>query len=167
MAETLTVAEGGKEEKYSTLYRQICALNGGEDDIIARMANTSAAISSTFGFLWCGFYRVAESGGELVLGPFQGPIACTRIPYGKGVCGSAWAEGKTLVVPDVNLFPGHIRCSSMARSEIVVPVLNGDGEITAVLDIDSAESCTFDGTDASWLEMICRSVATGSRNEKG
>lgn len=167
MAETLTVAEGGKEEKYSTLYRQICALNGGEDDIIARMANTSAAISSTFGFLWCGFYRVAESGGELVLGPFQGPIACTRIPYGKGVCGSAWAEGKTLVVPDVDLFPGHIRCSSMARSEIVVPVLNGDGEITAVLDIDSAESCTFDGTDASWLEMICRSVATGSRNGKG
>ena len=123
----------------------------GERDCIANMANVAAMIHSTFNFWWTGFYRVME--GELVLGPFQGPLACSRIAYGRGVCGTAWKEAATQVVPDVDKFPGHIACSSASKSEIVVPVLKG-GEVTAVLDIDSEILATFDDTDRLWLERI-------------
>ena len=123
----------------------------GERDCIANMANVAAMIHSTFNFWWTGFYRVME--GELVLGPFQGPLACSRIAYGRGVCGTAWKEAATQVVPDVDKFPGHIACSSASKSEIVVPVLKG-GEVTAVLDIDSERLATFDDTDRLWLERI-------------
>ena len=123
----------------------------GERDCIANMANVAAMIHSTFNFWWTGFYRVME--GELVLGPFQGPLACSRIAYGRGVCGTAWKEAATQVVPDVDKFPGHIACSSASKSEIVVPVLKG-GEVTAVLDIDSERIATFDDTDRLWLERI-------------
>ena len=123
----------------------------GERDCIANMANVAAMIHSTFNFWWTGFYRVME--GELVLGPFQGPLACSRIAYGRGVCGTAWKEAATQVVPDVDKFPGHIACSSASKSEIVVPVLKG-GEVTAVLDIDSEMLATFDETDRLWLERI-------------
>ena len=151
MAENLIIAEGGKNEKYELLYSQIAALVEGERDPIANMANIAAMIHTTFGFWWTGFYRVA--GDELVLGPFQGPLACSRIKYGRGVCGTAWKEQHTQVVPDVELFPGHIACSSLSRSEIVVPVWHGN-EIVAVLDIDSKELATFDETDKVWLEKI-------------
>ena len=151
MAENLIIAEGGKEEKYALLYKQIAALIEGEHDHIANMANVAAMIHSTFGFWWTGFYRVV--GEELVLGPFQGPLACSRIKYGRGVCGTAWKEQSTQVVPDVELFPGHIACSSRSRSEIVVPVWHDD-KITAVLDIDSKELATFDQIDKEWLEKI-------------
>ena len=155
MAEELKIAQSGKEEKYRLLYDQIAALTDGEDDMIANMANVAAMIHETFGFWWTGFYRVC--GQELVLGPFQGPLACSRIRYGRGVCGTAWKEAKTIVVPDVEQFPGHIACSSASRSEIVVPVFNeGKQEVTAVLDIDSAELNTFDQTDKEWLEKIVR-----------
>jgi GAF domain-containing protein len=140
-----------KTDKYETLYRQAQAVLEGENDMIANMANLSAMIHQGFGFWWTGFYRV--SGAELVLGPFQGPIACTRIGYGKGVCGTAWQRGETIVVPDVEEFPGHIACSSESRSEIVVPVWR-DGQIIAVLDIDSEKLGTFDDTDRFWLEKI-------------
>ena len=123
----------------------------GESDMIANMANVSALIHREFGFWWTGFYRVCD--GELVLGPFQGPVACTHIPYGKGVCGSSWQRSETIVVPDVEEFPGHIACSSESRSEIVVPVWK-DGAIIAVLDIDSEKTDTFDQTDKFWLEKI-------------
>lgn len=123
----------------------------GEQDLVAKMSNMAAVLHSTFGFWWTGFYRV--SGGELILGPFQGPVACMHIPYGKGVCGTAWKRGGTVVVEDVEKFPGHIACSSESRSEIVVPVWS-DGQITAVLDIDSRELGTFDDVDAAWLEKI-------------
>lgn len=151
MAENLIIAEGGKNEKYELLYKQVAALIKGECDPIANMANIAAMIHTTFGFWWTGFYRVA--GDELVLGPFQGPLACSRIKYGRGVCGTAWKEQLTQVVPDVELFPGHIACSSLSRSEIVVPVWHGN-EIVAVLDIDSKELATFDETDKVWLEKI-------------
>lgn len=151
MAENLIIAEGGKSEKYELLYKQVAALIKGECDPIANMANIAAMIHTTFGFWWTGFYRVA--GEELVLGPFQGPLACSRIKYGRGVCGTAWKEQLTQVVPDVELFPGHIACSSLSRSEIVVPVWHGN-EIVAVLDIDSKELATFDDTDKAWLEKI-------------
>ena len=151
MAENLIIAEGGKNEKYELLYKQVAALIKGECDPIANMANIAAMIHTTFGFWWTGFYRVA--GDELVLGPFQGPLACSRIKYGRGVCGTAWKERLTQVVPDVELFPGHIACSSLSRSEIVVPVWH-DNEIVAVLDIDSKELATFDETDKVWLEKI-------------
>ncbi|MBP3317796.1 MAG: GAF domain-containing protein [Alistipes sp.] len=151
MAENLIIAEGGKNEKYELLYKQVAALIKGECDPIANMANIAAMIHTTFGFWWTGFYRVA--GDELVLGPFQGPLACSRIKYGRGVCGTAWKEQHTQVVPDVELFPGHIACSSLSRSEIVVPVWHGN-EIVAVLDIDSKELATFDETDKVWLEKI-------------
>lgn len=153
MAENLIISEGNKEQKYILLHDQIKALTEGEDDKIANMANISSMIHQTFGFWWTGFYRVC--GNELVLGPFQGPLACSRIPYGKGVCGTAWKEGRTLIVPDVDKFPGHIACSSLSRSEIVVPVFF-KGEISAVLDIDSKELATFDETDGKWLEKIVR-----------
>ena len=153
MAENLIIAEGGKEEKYKTLFPQIKSVIDVEEDMIARMANVSSMLHQTFGFLWTGFYRVASERHELVLGPFQGPVACSRIGYGKGVCGTAWAEGRTVIVPDVDRFPGHIACSSSSRSEIVVPVLQGN-RVIAVLDIDSAFTDTFDDMDRSWLEII-------------
>lgn len=157
MAENLNIASGGKEEKYRILYPQIEALTEGEDDIIANMANISSMLHQTFGFWWTGFYRVLENGDtgneELVLGPFQGPLACSRIGFGKGVCGTAWARRETVIVPDVDLFPGHIACSSASRSEIVVPVFQGE-RISAVLDIDSDRTDIFDNTDKIWLEKI-------------
>jgi GAF domain-containing protein len=133
------------------LYKQIASLVESESDTIANMANVAAMIHTTFGFWWTGFYRVV--GEELVLGPFQGPLACSRIKYGRGVCGTTWKEQTTQVVPDVELFPGHIACSSLARSEIVVPVWQGK-EIVAVLDIDSENLATFDDVDKKWLEKI-------------
>ena len=153
MAEELRIAEGGKEQKYELLYRQACEIVAGEEDVVANMANLAAMIHHTFGFWWTGFYRVV--GEELVLGPFQGPIACTRIAYGRGVCGTAWQRGTTVVVPDVEQFPGHIACSSLSRSEIVVPIRNGDN-IVAVLDIDSEHLATFDDVDGKWLERIVK-----------
>ena len=140
-----------KQEKYEALLPQVQAVMDEKADIVANMANMAAMLHETFGFWWTGFYRVI--GGELVLGPFQGPLACTRIAYGRGVCGSAWKERKTLVVPDVEQFPGHIACSSASRSEIVVPVFQ-NGEVVAVLDIDSDRLATFDQTDAEYLEKI-------------
>ena len=153
MAEELHIAQGGKEDKYALLYAQIKSITEGEDDLIANMANIAAMIHETFGFWWTGFYRVI--GNELVLGPFQGPLACSRIPFGKGVCGTAWKNAETVIVPDVDAFPGHIACSSASKSEIVVPVFGADGaSIIAVLDIDSASYATFDEIDRIWLERI-------------
>ena len=151
MAENLIIANGGKEEKYALLYKQIAALIEGERDTIANMANIAAMIHFTFNFWWTGFYRVC--GKELVLGPFQGPLACSRIAYGRGVCGTAWKEQTTQVVPDVEQFPGHIACSSLSRSEIVVPVWDNE-KVIAVLDIDSEHLATFDSIDQEWLEKI-------------
>ena len=147
-----------KEEKYRLLLEQIKALTEGETDSIAVMANVCAAIHETMGFFWTGFYRVVND--ELVLGPFQGPVACMHIGFGRGVCGTAWEQRKSIVVPDVELFPGHISCSSLSRSEIVVPVLSADGEVKAVLDIDSKDLNTFDDTDRRYLEAICREAFT-------
>ena len=141
-----------KAEKYRLLERQLAALLEGETDAIAKMANVAAVLHAEFGFWWTGFYRVA--GEELILGPFQGPVACMHIPYGKGVCGTAWARNASVVVPDVEAFPGHIACSAASRSEIVVPVHGADGSVTAVLDIDSDRLATFDETDRAWLERI-------------
>ncbi|MBO5350618.1 MAG: GAF domain-containing protein [Alistipes sp.] len=155
MAEELKIAAGTKEERYALLYEQIMALLEGETDEVARMANMTSMIHFTFGFFWTGFYRVV--GEELVLGPFQGPLACMRIRHGKGVCGSAWAAGRTLVVPDVDQFPGHIACSSLSRSEIVVPLWR-EGQVWGVLDIDSKELATFDETDQAWLEKIVATI---------
>lgn len=151
MAENLIIAEGSKEQKYEVLYKQIVSLVEGESDTIANMANIAAMIHHTFVFWWTGFYRVV--GEELILGPFQGPLACSRIKYGRGVCGTAWKEQTTQVVADVELFPGHIACSSLSRSEIVVPVW-ADEEIVGVLDIDSEHLATFDEVDRVWLEKI-------------
>ena len=151
MAEELHIAEGSKAERYALLLKQIKALLAGETDPVARMANAAAMIHATFRFWWTGFYRVA--GDELVLGPFQGPLACMRIARGRGVCGTAWQERRTLVVPDVEQFPGHIACSSASRSEIVVPLLR-NGEVVAVLDIDSERPATFDEVDLLLLEKI-------------
>ena len=151
MAEELHIAQGGKEEKYALLYKQVAAVTESESDPIANMANVAAMIHYTFGFWWTGFYRVI--GEELVLGPFQGPLACSRIAYGRGVCGTAWKEARTQVVPDVEQFPGHIACSSASKSEIVVPLFK-KGEVVAVLDIDSEHLATFDKTDKQWLERI-------------
>ena len=150
MAEELKIAQGSKDDKYALLYAQIRTITDGEDDMIANMANVAAMIQETFGFWWTGFYRVI--GNELVLGPFQGPLACSRIPFGKGVCGTAWKNAETLIVPDVDAFPGHIACSSASRSEIVVPVF--DPDVIAVLDIDSASYDSFDDVDRYWLERI-------------
>lgn len=151
MSENLVIADGSKAEKYALLYKQIVSLLAGESDTVANMANVAAMIHVTFGFWWTGFYRVM--GGELVLGPFQGPLACSRIRYGSGVCGTAWKKQQTQIVPDVEQFPGHIACSTASRSEIVVPVWHG-GQITAVLDIDSEHFNTFDDEDRIWLEKI-------------
>ena len=144
-----------KSEKYEQLLPQVTALVEGEPDVIARMANVAALLHREMGFWWTGFYRILD--GELVLGPFQGPIACTRIARGRGVCGTSWNEGRTIVVPDVEQFPGHIACSSESRSEIVVPVRQ-DGDIVAVLDIDSRELSTFDDTDRRYLERIANLI---------
>lgn len=140
-----------KEEKYEAFLPQMQSLLSGEEDPIARMANMAALLHQEMGFWWTGFYRVQD--GELVLGPFQGPVACTRIAFGRGVCGTAWKEGRTVIVPDVEQFPGHIACSSESRSEIVVPVWSG-GVIMAVLDIDSRSLACFDEVDARFLEQM-------------
>lgn len=140
-----------KEEHYKSLLPQVKALCEGETDLIAKMANVAALLHHEFGFWWTGFYRVVNN--ELLLGPFQGPIACVHIAYGRGVCGTAWKERRTVVVPDVEEFPGHIACSSESRSEIVVPIFN-DADIIAVLDIDSRKLATFDDTDAHYLEQV-------------
>ena len=152
MAEELIIDKRGKKEMYATLLPQIKALVEGESNRVANLANVAAALKQTFGFFWVGFYLVED--GELVLGPFQGPIACTSNRYGRGVCGTAWKEGKTLVVPDVDKFPGHIACSSASRSEIVVPIYNKEKEVVGVLDIDSDRLAEFDETDREWLERI-------------
>ena len=143
-----------KEEQYKILVSQIASLIDGEKDMIAVMSNVAAAIHQTMGFWWTGFYRVV--GDKLVLGPFQGPVACMQIPYGKGVCGTAWQRAETVIVPDVEQFPGHIACSSESKSEIVVPVFSHDGKVVAVLDIDSEHLATFDDTDRKYLEDICK-----------
>lgn len=155
MAEHLEISNGTKAERYALLTRQIEAVVAGETDMIARMANVASMIHHTFGFWWTGFYRVV--GNELILGPFQGPLACTRIAFGRGVCGTAWHDEQTIVVPDVEQFEGHIACSSASRSEIVVP-LRQNGVIIGVLDIDSCELATFDATDREWLERIVECI---------
>ena len=147
--ETLTISGNSKQEKYASLLPQVEAVMDNSVDIIANMANMAAMLHETFGFWWTGFYRVI--GNELILGPFQGALPCTRIAYGRGVCGTAWKERRTLVVPNVEEFPGHIACSSASRSEIVVPVFQ-NGEVIAVLDIDSDRLATFDETDSAYLE---------------
>ena len=156
--ESLTISGNSKQEKYASLLPQVQAVMDSSVDIIANMANMAAMLHETFGFWWTGFYRVI--GDELVLGPFQGPLACTRIAYGRGVCGTAWKEQRTIVVPDVEQFPGHIACSSQSRSEIVVPVFDKEKKVIAVLDIDSEHLATFDETDKKYLEEICSLIPT-------
>ena len=146
-----SMENGEKEERYRLLLKQVKAMVESDSDTIANMANVASLIHEAFGFWWTGFYRVMD--GQLVLGPFQGPVACTRIGFGKGVCGTSWKERRTMVVPDVEQFPGHIACSSESKSEIVVPIFDGD-EVTGVLDIDSEYLATFDSTDQRWLEEI-------------
>ena len=157
MAEDLTIIKGTKEEQYETLLPQIKALLEGETDLVANLANVAAALKEQFGWLWVGFYLVKED--ELVLGPFQGPVACTRIRKGRGVCGTAWAKGETIVVADVEKFPGHIACSSLSRSEIVIPLFNGS-EVAGVLDIDSDSLNMFDDVDKKYLEELCKVIST-------
>lgn len=169
MAEHLDIIEGTKDEKYRALLPQIAAVISGEPDFIANMANVASMLHETFGFWWTGFYRVLSAvgtrfeadGNVLVLGPFQGPLACVRIRRGRGVCGTAWAEARTIVVPDVEQFPGHIACSSASRSEIVVPLMR-DGEVIGVLDIDSAELATFDDTDRAYLEQVAEMLVNNA-----
>lgn len=158
MAEQLIISGETKQERYEALLPQIASVVEDESDLIANMANVAAMLHETFRFWWTGFYRV--QGEELVLGPFQGPMACTRIKKGRGVCGTAWAEAATQVVPDVDKFPGHIACSSASRSEIVVPIFQ-EGKVVAVLDIDSELLATFDETDRLYLEKIASSLAKG------
>jgi L-methionine (R)-S-oxide reductase len=151
MSEGFIVIEGSKEEKYKSVLDQLPAIIGLERDLVANMANVAAMLKVQFGWHWAGFYLV--KGEDLVLGPFQGPIACTRIPRGKGVCGQAWSSGNTIIVEDVSLFPGHIACSALSKSEIVIPVRSGE-EIIAVLDLDSDRVSDFDQTDRHFLEAI-------------
>lgn len=161
MAEDLQIISGNKTAQYQSLIPQIKGLLEGEPDLVANMANVVAALKEQFGWLWVGFYMVkpavenaiAGENDELVLAPFQGPVACTRIKKGRGVCGTSWAGAKTLIVPDVEKFPGHIACSSLSRSEIVVPVIRNN-EVVAVLDVDSHEYNQFDSTDQQYLEEI-------------
>ena len=157
------MANSNKEEKYRLLTEQIRSLIEGETDAVAVMANVVAAIHETMGFFWTGFYRVAPKADfdvqELVLGPFQGPVACYQIPFGRGVCGTAWERRETVVVPDVEQFPGHIACSSLSRSEIVVPIFNANDEVVGVLDIDSKELACFDETDRHYLELAMQSLS--------
>jgi L-methionine (R)-S-oxide reductase len=156
MAEDLNVAEGTKEEQYQSLLPQIKGLLEGETDLVANLANVAAALKEQFKWLWVGFYIVKNN--ELVVGPFQGPVACTRIKKGKGVCGTSWAQAKTIIVDDVEKFPGHIACSSLSRSEIVVPVIR-DAEVVAVLDVDSEFRDHFDETDKQYLELIIQEIS--------
>lgn len=151
MAEDLRIIKGSKEIQYHSILPQISSLLKGEYDQIANMANICAALKEQFNFFWVGFYMI--KGEELVLGPFQGPVACTRIKQGRGVCGSAWEQEKTIIVPDVDLFPGHIACSNASKSEIVIPIIR-NGIVIGVLDVDSAELNTFDETDADYLLQI-------------
>ena len=151
MAEDLQIITGNKIEQYQTLLPQIKALLEGEPDLVANLANIAAALKEQFGWLWIGFYLVKKD--ELVLGPFQGPVACTRIKKGRGVCGASWAEAKTLIVSDVEKFPGHIACSSLSRSEIVIPIIRNN-EVLAVLDADSDVLNTYDETDQQFLEEV-------------
>lgn len=155
MAEDLQIITGNKKEQYQSLLPQIKGLLEGEPDLVANMANVVAALKEQFGWLWVGFYVVKNN--ELVLAPFQGPVACTRIKKGRGVCGTSWAEARTLIVPDVEKFPGHIACSSLSRSEIVVPVIRNN-EVLAVLDVDSSDYDQFDSTDQQYLEEIVRLI---------
>ena len=151
MAEDLHIVTGDKTAKYQSLLPQLKGLLDGEPDLVANLANIAAALKEQFGWFWTGFYLVKQN--ELVLGPFQGPVACTRIQYGRGVCGAAWAQARTLIVPDVEKFPGHIACSSLSRSEIVVPIIR-DGKVAGVLDVDSEHLDHFDDTDARYLEEV-------------
>lgn len=155
MSEDLSISKGPKEEQYRSLIPQIKGLLEGENDLVANLANTAAALKDQFGWLWVGFYLVKDD--ELVLGPFQGPVACTRIRKGRGVCGASWAKAETLIVPDVEKFPGHIACSSLSKSEIVVPLLT-NGAVWGVLDADSDRLDEFDETDRSFLEEIVRLI---------
>ncbi len=152
MAESILKIEGSREEQYKNLLPQVKALLAGEPNTIANMANVAAALKETFDFFWIGFYIVEND--ELVLGPFQGPVACTRIPFGKGVCGTSWKENRIVIVDDVDQFPGHIACSSLSKSEIVVPVFR-DNTVVAVLDVDSTNYAEFNETDAHYLKEIC------------
>lgn len=158
MAEDLSIATGTKEEQYLSLLPQINGLLEGEEDLIANLANIAAALKEQFGWFWVGFYLVKDD--ELVLGPFQGPVACTRIKKGRGVCGTSWAKAETLIVPDVEKFPGHIACSSLSRSEIVVPLFK-NGEVIGVLDVDSPELNQFDSIDQEYLEETTRLLFPG------
>jgi len=151
MSEDLNIITGTKEEQYQSLVPQISGLLNGEPDLIANLANVAAALKEQFGWFWVGFYLVKND--ELVLGPFQGPVACTRIRKGRGVCGTSWQKKETIIVPDVEAFPGHIACSSLSKSEIVVPLFN-NGKVVGVLDVDSAEYDQFDKTDQQFLEKI-------------
>lgn len=155
MAEDLSIISGTKSERYAGLLPQIRAIMEGEQDAVANLANIAAALKEQFGWFWVGFYMVKN--GELVVGPFQGPVACTRIRKGKGVCGASWQEARTLIVPDVEAFPGHIACSSLSRSEIVVPIFL-NGEVIGVLDVDSAALNEFDEEDQRWLEEIVKVI---------
>jgi GAF domain-containing protein len=156
MAEEITYDQSlTRKERYTTLLPQVKSLVSGEKSLIANMANVAAVIREAFGFHWVGFYLV-ESADELVLGPFQGPVACTRLRKGKGVCAAAWERAETVIVPDVEAFPGHVACSALSRSEIVVPVFNPVGEVVAVLDIDSSELDDFSTVDQQGLESFCR-----------
>ena len=158
MPEDLKIAQtANKQQKYDTLIPQLQALTAGETDLVANLANIAAALHQTFGWWWVGFYWVKDD--ELVLGPFQGPVACTRIQYGRGVCGSAWKEKQSLLVPDVQAFPGHIACSSASVAEIVVPVLDATGKVVGVLDVDSEKYDVLDETDLRMLEDICRLIS--------
>src|SRR5688572_18801417 len=151
MAEDLNIIAGSKQQQYQSLLPQIKGLLEGETDLVANLANTVAALKEQFGWLWVGFYLVKKN--QLVLAPFQGPVACTRIKKGRGVCGSSWAQSKTLIVPDVEKFPGHIACSSLSKSEIVVPIIR-NGQVLGVLDVDSDAYDQFDTTDQQYLEQI-------------
>ena len=162
MAEDLNIIVGSKDEIYRSLIPQIKALLDGEPDLVANLANITAALKEQFNWLWVGFYLVKKD--ELVLGPFQGPVACTRIKKGRGVCGNAWQGAKTLIVDDVEKFPGHIACSSLSRSEIVVPVIR-NGEVIGVLDVDSEELGCFDETDKKYLEEIVEAIPLSPKGE--
>jgi GAF domain-containing protein len=151
MSEDLNIVVGTKEDQYHSLIPQIKGLIQGEKDLVANLGNVAAALKQQFNWLWVGFYLV--KGNELVLGPFQGPVACTRIRKGKGVCGTSWQNEQTLIVPDVEAFPGHIACSSLSKSEIVIPIIQ-DQQVVAVLDVDSEQLEEFDEMDQKYLEII-------------
>ena len=157
MSENLSISNGSKAEQYQELVPQLKALLIGEKDEIANLANFVAALKETFGFFWVGFYLVKEN--ELVLGPFQGPIACTRIKKGKGVCGTSWEQGKAILVPDVDQFPGHIACSSLSKSEIVVPLIKNQ-KVIGVLDVDSDQLNDFDEVDEKYLTELCQCLSS-------